>query len=361
MTRAKSRIPSLIAALLISATVFSGNTISAYANQRKTDNLEILKLASKHYVIPVYIDKDDFMKVLTEDILRVSKVYSQYYVDEITLKKDVANARVVSHTIDISNFDIQEVTVNIKIMSDDLLKSQNLVEKVKIKICSETSPKINLSENAITFIQGQSFDPQEYINSVESVIGVNDQTWSIDNPVNSDEPGNYTVTYAVANKFGNVGTAQLDVTVKEKPKPKPKPKPVVKRAVMAANAQVAPADEISYMLSLINQQRAAIGVAPLRLAAGDGMSAASVRAAEIRGYLSHQRPNGGSYKTALDQFGVSRQADAEVLTYSGLGVVSKFNWWMGSGGHRSKLLSPQYNVIALGKNGEYWCGLLYRQ
>lgn len=127
--------------------------------------------------------------------------------------------------------------------------------------------------------------------------------------------------------------------------------------------------ETSEMLGYVNEVRKQYGLREL-----DGLelldSAADVRANELLENYSHDRPDGNSYITAIEETDLPEwRAAAENIAYgmnSMTTVKEAFDAWMDSPPHRENILNPDVRYMACAKatkteNGEYtyWEQLFY--
>lgn len=127
--------------------------------------------------------------------------------------------------------------------------------------------------------------------------------------------------------------------------------------------------ETSEMLGYVNEVRKQYGLREL-----DGLelldSAADVRANELLENYSHDRPDGNSYITAIEETDLPEwRAAAENIAYgmnSMTTVKEAFDAWMDSPPHRENILNPDVRYVACAKatksdNGEYtyWEQLFY--
>ena len=114
------------------------------------------------------------------------------------------------------------------------------------------------------------------------------------------------------------------------------------------------------VVALVNEERAAAGLNPLTINES-AMSAALVRAKEIRQSFSHTRPDGSSFSTALKEQGVSYRGSGENIAYGQRSPEAVMKAWMNSSGHRSNILNAKYTSIGVGcyeQNGTlYWTQL----
>lgn len=127
--------------------------------------------------------------------------------------------------------------------------------------------------------------------------------------------------------------------------------------------------ETSEMLGYVNEVRKQYGLREL-----EGLelldSAADVRANELLGNYSHDRPDGNSYITAIEETDLPEwRAAAENIAYgmnSMTTVKEAFDAWMDSPPHRENILNPDVRYMACAKatksdNGKYtyWEQLFY--
>lgn len=301
------------------------------------------------------------------EFLKISEIQPGIYTDDHSFL-DLTN-------INILQLGEQEVDVHIGkfdptskqgSLSADFINQGNVVEGVlynktiTINVVDTTAPVITLSEKEVTLEFEEAFDASAYLTSVvdNSTVAI---TATIDNPVVTTEAGDYTVTYRAVDPSGNVATSTLFVSVEEEPEPEPEPEVVVKPTTGTVSGNYAPITNVSGingMLTLINNERIARGLSPMYMASASAQQAANVRAQEAASFVSHTRPNGTSYTTALTQFGVSFNSALEVLTYSGNTVADGFSWWMNSPSHRNIIMSPYYSQIAIGYYNGMWCAIV---
>lgn len=127
--------------------------------------------------------------------------------------------------------------------------------------------------------------------------------------------------------------------------------------------------ETSEMLGYVNEVRKQYGLREL-----EGLelldSAADVRANELLENYSHDRPDGNSYITAIEETDLPEwRAAAENIAYgmnSMTTVKEAFDAWMNSPPHRENILNPDVRYMVCAKstksdNGEYtyWEQLFY--
>ena len=109
------------------------------------------------------------------------------------------------------------------------------------------------------------------------------------------------------------------------------------------------------VVELVNEERAAEGLAPLELHM-DATAAAQVRAEEAKKSFSHTRPDGSKCFTALADAGVSYMSAGENLAGKIKTPEKVVAAWMGSPGHRKNIMSEKYSYIGVGyvASGNYW-------
>lgn len=106
------------------------------------------------------------------------------------------------------------------------------------------------------------------------------------------------------------------------------------------SVEVVFADECSEVLILVNKERAAHSVAPLKLDK-DLEKAADIRSKEVTTVFSHTRPDGTRC------FTVSSKANAENLAAGQKTPEKVVAAWMNSPGHRKNILNPRYTTIGI--------------
>jgi len=107
---------------------------------------------------------------------------------------------------------------------------------------------------------------------------------------------------------------------------------------LAFNVSEVFADECSEVLALINKERTANFLEPLRVDP-DLEDAAKVRGEELTRVLSHTRPDGTKYST------VSPKAEGETLAVGYKTPKEVVAAWMNSPGHRRNILDPSFTTV----------------
>lgn len=100
------------------------------------------------------------------------------------------------------------------------------------------------------------------------------------------------------------------------------------------------ADECSEVLKLVNEERAAHSLQPLKMDK-DLKKAAKIRSKEVTTVFSHTRPDGSRC------FTVCSKANAENLAAGQKTPEKVVTAWMNSPGHRKNILNPNYSIIGI--------------
>jgi len=88
-------------------------------------------------------------------------------------------------------------------------------------------------------------------------------------------------------------------------------------------------------------------------------NAANARAKELVTLYSHNRPNGQSYTSALNQYGVTYTNSYEIISNDQSAVGTLLGYWLGDSGMGPVLTSKEYKYIGIGcasddKGNRYW-------
>ena len=146
----------------------------------------------------------------------------------------------------------------------------------------------------------------------------------------------------------------------------PTPKPTATPAPTATPTPTIAPDDLAYwrnqpvkawideIFRLVNVERQARNLSALRYPSADLSQAAAVRAEEISlssDTFSHDRPNGDSCFTVLDEYSISRSYAGENLLRSTTGMLTPNQMvqaWMDSEGHRKNILGVQFTSVGIG-------------
>ena len=122
---------------------------------------------------------------------------------------------------------------------------------------------------------------------------------------------------------------------------------------------------IQEVVNLVNEERAKEGLGSLSLDS-QVQAASMIRAQELETLFEHDRPNGTSCFTALDEQGVSYTRAAENIAKGQSSPTEVMNSWMNSEGHRKNILTADLTHIGVGyyvsSNGTaHWVQLFIRK
>ena len=116
------------------------------------------------------------------------------------------------------------------------------------------------------------------------------------------------------------------------------------------------------ILNLVNQEREKVGL-PILTLNTKATKAANIRAKELASSLSHTRPDGSNFSTALDRVGITMyRGCGENIAAGHSSAETVMKAWMNSSGHRSNILHANYKELGIGyyedSAGEkYWVQL----
>lgn len=117
-------------------------------------------------------------------------------------------------------------------------------------------------------------------------------------------------------------------------------------------------DYYQEVLTLVNQIRAEAGVSPLTLDP-TMCYAATTRAMEMDNakVLSHTRPNGSKYSTALTAYGIKYSSSGENIASGANSPEDVVTGWKNSPAHYSNMIKSDFKKLGVGfsnANGRYW-------
>lgn len=111
------------------------------------------------------------------------------------------------------------------------------------------------------------------------------------------------------------------------------------------------------VLELVNQERAAYGLAPLTLDA-TLCQYARVKSQDMHDsrYFDHNSPTYGSPFAMMRQFGITYASAGENIAMGYFTPEAVVSAWMNSSGHRANILSASYTRLGVGyvADGGYW-------
>ena len=115
-------------------------------------------------------------------------------------------------------------------------------------------------------------------------------------------------------------------------------------------AVVADWDRAEQMLILVNELRAEVGVAPLKLGTEGLQKAANFRAQDmvINDYFNHTSLKYGSYYRAISMFTQHTGISGENIASGFLDIKSVVSAWENSPGHYSNMIEPDFTYLGVG-------------
>lgn len=145
--------------------------------------------------------------------------------------------------------------------------------------------------------------------------------------------------YRTADKLGYFPMDDVDTT----PEPDPAPD----------NSGISDLEQ--QVVDLVNQERAAYGLAPLTLST-ELCNGARLKSQDMlnNGYFSHYSPTYGSPFEMMDSLGIETWGAAENIARGQKTAEEVMNSWMNSPGHRANILSEEYVKIGVGYADGYW-------
>ncbi|NLP29582.1 MAG: hypothetical protein GX363_00440 [Clostridiales bacterium] len=156
--------------------------------------------------------------------------------------------------------------------------------------------------------------------------------------------------------------------VAEKPAPAPeKPKtPAPQKPEPPANEAAATGSYEAKVVDLVNKERAAQGLSPLKYNA-ELSKVARVKAEDMRdkNYFSHTSPTYGSPFDMMKSFGIKYRAAGENIAKGYRTPESVMDGWMNSPGHKANIMSPDFTEIGVGyvtdsRGTGYWVQMFIR-
>lgn len=107
----------------------------------------------------------------------------------------------------------KEDTYSLEIIATDSEGNES-VETLKVKVDDISAPELSISKSSLRLKLGSGFDASDYLESaIDNKDGNLTSKVSISSNVDSDEVGDYRVTYRVSDSSGNEATKTLSVEV----------------------------------------------------------------------------------------------------------------------------------------------------
>lgn len=170
-------------------------------------------------------------------------------------------------------------------------------------------------------------------------IGTTHNGWAVIDYNGSD--GFVSASYLLDSKEAKP-TARPTAKPTQEPTAKPTKKPE------AEETQNFTIDEYAAeVLRLVNIERSKEGLS--ELTTNESLrNAANIRAIEIKKLFSHDRPDGTSCFTVLDEVGISYRAAGENIAYGQESPEEVVDGWMNSEGHRANILEEMFGKMGVG-------------
>ena len=131
--------------------------------------------------------------------------------------------------------------------------------------------------------------------------------------------------------------------------------------VLGPGGSSASSDYVAEVVRLVNIERTSRGLPALTMDTKLNAAAAE-RAAETITRFAHERPDGSSCFTILQEYGISYRTAAENIAGGQGTPAAVVNSWMNSEGHRANILNSSLRKIGVGyarggQYGTYWVQL----
>lgn len=283
---------------------------------------------------------------------------TKYSIDNLIIETDLDLNQLGNQTGSITVYDKGNSNVNdsLKLVVQESEPIESLDKTVKhafdvsVQIEDHQAPVITLVSDKVWLDYQEEIIPEEWFDSAIDNADGDIADFVFDgSAIDSSTPGEYMATYSVSDSSGNTAIKEMTVIVNEEELPV-----YYTPSYVSANTS----GSIYDMIALINQTRANYGLSAFQLDTGALGAAAQQRAIEASSYIAHYRPNGTSYSTVLDEYGVYYKESSEILTCAGNTASAGLDWWMSSPAHRSYVLSSRFTTIGIGFYNGMWSALL---
>lgn len=131
---------------------------------------------------------------------------------------------------------------------------------------------------------------------------------------------------------------------------------ILSKSKPANTVDSAAMQKINEVVRLVNAERAKKGISPVKLNT-TLMNAAMRRAKEIKTLFSHDRPDGSSCFTVLDEYKISYGYCGENIAYGYGTPENVMNGWVNSSGHYANIMNSSYKEIGVGYYQDHWVQL----
>lgn len=314
--------------------VFTINTDSVYASEKKKSSLRIV------------MNLNDFSSVSNAKEALIDSLIDYNMYPELAGHINYEASELKTTSLNLSKTGQQRTAVQLVIktnhqLSENILFKDTISTIVEFDIRDIESPVITSQKDKLQRSIHAELDPYQFIQVNDNDPSGVTLTYTTD--YNNQLPGEYTITYTATDAAGNSSTLTLPVHVSQ-------------QKYTGYNQD---SEMILEMYTLINEYRASYGLEPFELAPANAQHALGVRACEARSSLSHDRPDGRHYKTALNEYGVEYSSPFEILSFAGTSALDGLNWWKSSSDHNARLLTRISNKIAIGNCDGLWAAIVY--
>lgn len=218
----------------------------------------------------------------------------------------------------------------------------------------ETEKKEAITKDTPTEVDDESVSSEETTGESEKEVSSTDESTS--KGVRTTKPTAKTTAAKSTTTTTKRVTAKPNTTIKPTTT-----KPTTTKSTTTAAQTVSRVTGFeSEMLTIINQYRAEVGVAPLATTTALN-NAAAERAKETIESFSHTRPDGSECFTILDEFKISYGTAGENIAWGQRNVSSVMTAWYNSEGHKTNMQNSKFGHVGFGcytYNGtRYWVQL----
>lgn len=166
--------------------------------------------AKKDYIM-AYYEELDF--VLTDDHITLSYGDTFHPIDYVKEydEKNIITLPKLQKMDQLTDYEyVYEVSNGVKTVTKTLI----------VTVIDDQKPTINLKQQEVTITQGDTFNPLDYVASVnDNYSKLTKEDITFEDIVDTNQQGRFTFQYNLKDSSNNKTTATLNVTVKEKPKP----------------------------------------------------------------------------------------------------------------------------------------------
>ena len=185
-----------------------------------------------------------------------------------------------------------------------------------------------------------------------NIIGITDNGWSV---IDYDGSEGFVSANYLVDSMEEVTKPGLPLVLDspedkepvDEPTPTEEPTPV--EELIEPEEDETPIEDqyAAEVLRLVNIERSKVGISELT-ADEDLRNAANRRAIEIKKLFAHDRPDGSSCFTVLDEAGISYRATGENIAIGHRSPEEVVEGWMNSQGHKENILEERFRKLGVG-------------